>query len=511
MTKRVLSLFLVAILIIGIVTGCSPKPTTKPTEGTNNNKGTDTVNEEIKITLESDIVSLDPQGHNDVRSEKISFLLFNRLFKLNADFEAVPDLAEEWSQPSKTEWVIKIKEGIKFQDGQEMTSEDVKYSMERSKKSAVVQHVLEQVEKVEIVDKYTVKITTKEAFAPFINTLVHAGVSIIPKHYDESNDNWAHPIGSGPYKFVSWTSGDKVVVERNDDYFDAKEKGVAKNIIFKVIPEGASRTIALETGEVDIVAVLEPMDVPKVQANSKLKVYDKPSTMFQYLGMNTQKPPFNNIKVRQAMNYAIDKEAVLQIVLEGAGVIATSVTSDSLLGHVPGNYTYNPDKAKELLKEAGQENMHIKLWAAGDQSKKIAEIAQGNLRDIGVTADIEMYEWGAFLDATNSGNQPMFVLGWDSNPDVDATLTPQFSKNSIGAQNRSMYSSEKVEKLLTEGRAELDGAKRKKIYQEIYTTLNEDAPWVPLYIENKIIGANSELKNVQLNSQGLIDLYKLHY
>jgi len=523
MSKRLISLLLVGILVLSLAAGCGPKDVEEPAGGNESAGGeqqsggdkVDTAtksNDQIVVALEADITSLDPQGHNDVISEKVSFLVFNRLFRLNENFEAVPDLAEDWSQPSEKEWLLKIKEGVKFHNGEEMTAEDVKFSMERSIESPKVQHVLEQLEKVEVVDKYTVKVTTKDVFAPFINTLVHAGISVIPKDYVESNGDWANePIGSGQYKFVEWVSGDKVVLEKNEDYYDKDEMGIADKIVFRVIPEGTSRTIALETGEVDVVVSLEAMDAPKVRDNSDLALYEKPSTNFSYLGMNTQKAPFNDKTFRQAMNYAIDKEAILAIALDGEGVIATSMTSDALLGHVASDYTYDPDKAMELLKASGKEGISIEIWASGDVRKRVAEIAQANLLDIGISSEIKMYEWGAFIDATNSGEQPMFTLGWDSNPDVDATLTPQFTTGSIGAQNRAQYSSERVDKLIAEGRAELDNVKRKEIYEEIYRTLNDDAPWVPLYIENKIVGARNGLKEVKLNSQGLIDLHKLHY
>ncbi|MCK9444512.1 MAG: ABC transporter substrate-binding protein, partial [Tissierellaceae bacterium] len=192
MSKRLISLLLVGILVLSLAAGCGPKDVEEPAGGNESAGGeqqsggdkVDTAtksNDQIVVALEADITSLDPQGHNDVISEKVSFLVFNRLFRLNENFEAVPDLAEDWSQPSEKEWLLKIKEGVKFHNGEEMTAEDVKFSMERSIESPKVQHVLEQLEKVEVVDKYTVKVTTKDVFAPFINTLVHAGISVIPK------------------------------------------------------------------------------------------------------------------------------------------------------------------------------------------------------------------------------------------------------------------------------------------------------------------------------------------
>jgi len=393
-----------------------------------------------------------------------------------------------------------------------MTSADVKFSMDRSKESAKVKHVLSEVESVVVVDKYTVKVTTKVPFAPFLFTLAHAGVSIVPQKYATSADKWKNPVGSGPYQFVQWVSGDKVVLKKNPSYFDKAGMAQAANLVFKVIPEATSRTISLETGEVDAVLSLDSSDVPRAQANTKLKVYQKPSTDIQYIGMNIEKAPFDNVKVRQAMNYAIDKEAVVLVALNGYGVAASSIIPTTIFGHKDGPYSYDPKKAKELLQAANFDfKQTIKLWASGDTRKKIAEIVQGNLTELGMKVEIEMFEWGAYLQATNSGNQGIFLLGWGSNPDPDSMLTPLFSKGSIGAQNRTRYVNAKVEQYLADGRVETNQAKRQKIYNDMSDVIMQDATWVPLYTGNNIVAANSKLLGVELSPQGLWNLEKLHY
>jgi peptide/nickel transport system substrate-binding protein len=466
----------------------------------------------ITVALPSDIVSLDPMDHNDIYSEKVSLLVFNRLFKFDTSFKVVPDLVATWSQPSAREWLFKIKSGVKFHDGSEMTSADVKFSMDRSRESPKVKHVLSEVESIAVVDKYTVKVTTKVAFAPFLFTLAHAGVSIVPQKYATSADNWKNPIGSGPYQFVQWISGDKIVLKKNVNYYDKAGMAQATNMVFKVIPEATSRTISLETGEVDVVLSLDSSDVERSMANPKLKVYQKPSTDIQYIGMNIEKAPFNNVTVRQAFNYAIDKEAVVLVALNGYGEVGTSIIPSTIFGHKDGPYSYDPKKAKALLTSAKFDfKQVIKLWASGDTRKKIAEVVQGNLSEIGVKAEIEMFEWGAYLQATNSGTQGMFLLGWGSNPDPDSMLTPLFSKGSIGAQNRTRYVNEKVEKYLADGRVELDQAKRQKIYNDMSDVIMQDATWVPLYTGNNIVAASSKLLGVELSPQGLWNLEKLHY
>lgn len=466
----------------------------------------------VTVALPADIVSLDPMGHNDIYSERVTRLVFNTLYRFDTSFRAVPDLVASMTQPSPTEYVFKLKQGVKFHDGSEMTSADVKFSLERSMTSAKVKHVLSEVKSVDIVDTYTVKVTTKVPFAPFLFTLAHQGVSIVSKKYVEAGGDFSKPIGTGPYMFGEWVSGDKVVLKRNPNYFDAANKPQAESLVFKVIPEPTSRTIALETGEVDAVIALDPNDVEKVKANTKLSVVIKPSTDIQYAGMNIEKAPFNNVKVRQAFNYAFDKEAILTVALNGYGEVATSIIPSTIFGHKKGPYTYDPTKAKALLKEAGFDfNQTIKLWASGDVRKKVAEVVQANLGEIGVKTEIEMFEWGAYLQATNSGDQGLFLLGWGSNPDPDSMLTPLFSKGSIGAQNRTRYQNPKVEGYLEAGRVEMDQAKRQKIYNDMSDTVMADATWVPMYTGANIVGANAALKGVEMSPQGLWNLEKLHY
>ncbi len=518
--KKVLSLLMVMALVIGSLAGCASKPAEEPaaggqetgTEASAPEAAPEVAKDTLNIALSTDITSLDPQGHNDISSEKISFLLFNRLFKLNTDFEVVPDLAESWEQPSDTEWVIKIKEGVLFHDGSEMKASDVKYSLERSMTMPKVQHVLAEVDSIEVVDDYTVKITTKTAFAPFLFTLVHAGASILPEAYVESGDEFSMPIGSGPYKFVEWVSGDKVALVKNEDYYDADNMGQMNEIVFKVIPEGTSRTIALETGEVDVVFELPSNDVGKVEEASDLKMYTSPSTRIDYLGMNTQMAPFDNQLVRQAFNYAVDKESVMLVAIDGTGVPTESILAPSMLGYKAAGYTYDPEKAKELLAEAGYpDGFDMVLWASGDQRKRMAEVIQANLMDVGITATIEMLEWGTYIDALMAGEGQAFVMGWTSNPDPDSTLTPLYYSGSVGGMNFTRIVDDKIDELIMAGRVEMDLQKRIEIYNELHAYGMEKAPLVPLFTKNNLVGANAALSGVEMSPQGLWNIEKISY
>jgi peptide/nickel transport system substrate-binding protein len=526
MKRKAVAWLLVLMLSMGLLAGCGGGTATEPEAPETEAPAAEATEpsgepvaeepapakEEIVVALAADITSLDPQGHNDTKSERVSFLLFNRLFRLNTDFEVVPDLAESWEQLSDTEWSIKIKEGVLFHDGTEMTAEDVKASLDRSKEQAKVQHVLAEVETIEVLDTYTVKVTTKVPFAPFLYTLVHAGASIVPKAYIESGGDFSDPIGSGPYTFVEWVSGDRVVLAKNPDYFDGENMGQSQTIVFRVIPEGTSRTIALETGEVDVVDELQTLDISKIEENSELTLYTKPSTRIDFFGMNTTKAPFDDQKVRQAINYAIDKEAIMIVAIEGAGTPAQSVLAPTMLGYKASDYTYDPEKAKELLAEAGYpDGFSTTIWASGDERKRIAEVIQANFLAVGIESEIEMFEWGTYIDRLMAGESTTYVLGWTSNPDPDSTLTPLYHSDSIGGMNFTRTNNPTVDELIVAAREELDLEERVKIYNEFHETIMEYAPVVPLFVKNNVVGANANLKGVELSPQGLWNIEKIHY
>ncbi len=518
MLKRILSLMLVLMLVLGALSGCASTPAAEepaaeePAAEEPAAEEPAPVKDTIVVALSADITSLDPMGHNDTKSEKVSFLVFNRLFRLNTDFEVVPDLAESWEQPTPEEWVIKIKEGVKFHDGSDLTADDVVYSLLRSKEMPKVQQVLSEVASVEKVDEYTVKVTTNTPFAPFLYTLVHAGTSIVPENAAPAGEEISDPVGSGPYTFKDWQSGDKVTLEKFDAYFDADNMGQTQNIVFRIIPEGTSRTIALETGEVDVVDELETIDIAKVEENPDLALLTKPSTKLDFFAMNSEKEPFGNELIRQAFNYAIDKEAVMEVAINGAGVIAESIMAPSFLGYTPGPYSYDPEKAKELLAAAGYgDGLDIVIWASGDERKRIAEVIQAYLLDVGVTSSIEMFEWGTYIDRILAGEAQTFVLAWTSNPDPDATLTPHYFSGNIGGMNFSRTNDPAIDDMLKVAREELDLAKRKALYEEFHTYVMEKAPIVPLFVKSNVSGANAGLKGVELSPQGLWNIEKIHY
>lgn len=453
---------------------------------------------DIVLAQKSDIKSTDPHVSNDTTTHVVLEHLYNSLLTIAPDGTIQGDLAKEWTQVSPTEWKFVLNEGVKFHDGTELKASDVKFSLEREKASARLAQKVEVVQEVKVDGDYTFSLILSKPYAPLLVNLAHPGSSILSeKAVTSAGDKYAeNPIGTGPMKFKEWVPNDHITLVRNDDYFEGA--GRTTSMTIRVIPEGPSRTISLETGEVDIVPVMEKVDVPRVKEDKNLTAFVFPSTTVEYFAMNTQKAPFDNVKVRQAMNYAINKQDIITVSSEGlADPVDTLISSQvrSYNDQVT-HYDFNPDKAKALLAEAGYPNgFSTTIFVSGDVRNRTAQLIQANLATIGVTADIELYEWGAFLDAINAGQHATFISGWsNSSLDPDESFNPLFHTKNAGATgNRSFYSNPEVDALLEAAETEADDAKRMQLYSDIQVKVVDDAPWVPLFCAQTCMGARAGL------------------
>lgn len=520
--KKAISKLIVVMLVLSIfTTGCSAAGNANassddaPTD-TNTGEAGEPEKSEIVFAQKADIVSLDPHATNDSPSSNLTRQIYSSLVRTNVNMEYEGDLAESWTVLSPTEWEFKLRKGVKWHDGSDFKASDVKFSIERQQNGPQVKHLVNMIKEVKVVDDYTVILVTDEPCGPLLANLAHSASRIVPeKACTEYGDTFAeHPTGTGPMKFVEWIPGDRVVLERFDDYFEGQP--ATERLVMKVIPEGTSRTIALETGEVDLILDVEPIDKEKIEANSDLKLYEEMSNRIEWLSLNTKKAPFDNKLVRQAINYAIDKESVIVVATDGRGMVANTVIGPTVLGYNPDVkvYEYNPEKAKELLKEAGYPNgFSTTLWSSSDVRNRSAEVIQANLAEVGITAEIELLEWGAYLDKTSAGEHDMHLLGWSNlTADGDGGIYPNFHSSSQGAAgNRCFFENAEVDRLLEAGRVETDISKRPKYYQDAQVIIMEEAPMVPLYFQPTEIAARADLQGVELHPGSLHRFHMLHY
>ncbi len=502
-----------AIMIFALVlTGCGPNDP----EGDNGGDG-EAAKDSLIIAQGADAKSLDPHGTNDQPSSRVSKQIYNTLVEQTVDMELVPGLAEEWNQVDETTWEFKIKEGVKFHNGEELKASDIKFSIDRMLESKEVAHIVESIESVEIVDDYKIIIKTAKPFGPLLAHLAHTATSIVnEKAVTEAGEDYGQkPVGTGPFKFVKWDAGDKISLERFDDYYEGPAK--LKTVVFRNITEGTNRTIGLETGELDVAYEIEPIDKGTVANHKDLQLIEGPSLSMAYIGMNNLKEPFNNEKVRKAVNYAIDADSIIESVLHGAGQKANSPIGPRVFAHndTLEPYGYDPEKAKELLKEAGYENgFNTTIWTNDNPIRlQIAQIAQAQLKEIGIEVTIEPLEWGSYLERTANGEHDMFILGWVSvTADPDYGLYPLYHSSQHGSGgNRSFFTNEEVDKFLEEGRVAIDAEKRAEAYKKAQEIIVREAPDAILYYQTQNVGAQKSVKGFQLHPAGHHSVYDVSF
>lgn len=463
----------------------------------------------------ADATTMDPQDSNDQPSGRVFRHIFEHLVDFDADMNVVPKLATEWEiDDAGLVWTFKLKEGVKFHNGEEFTSEDAKFTLDRYIETSRLANMLELVTSVDIVDDYTIELTTSEPFAALLPHLAHNSAPMMNKKaVEESGDNVGlEPVGTGPYTLDEWVSGDNIVLKRYEDYHG--DKPAMETIKFIVIPEANNRTIALETGEVDVIYQVDPEDHARIDEDDDLVFFEAPAFSIQYMGINTGKEPFDDVRVRQAINHAINKEQIIEVILRGAGTPATQVLNSSLLGHNPDieGYEYNPEKAKELLAEAGYpDGFDAELWTNDNQVRvRMTELIQSDLKEVGINVELSTIEWGAYLDRTaQPGEADLYMLGWSiSTADPDQGIGGLYHTKNFGqGGNRSFYSNPEVDRLLDEAAKETDDVEQRgKLYQEAQKILVDDAVSFFSYWDTYNAGLQTYVEGFRIAPTGFIDL-----
>ncbi|MGL4392437.1 MAG: ABC transporter substrate-binding protein [Fusobacteriaceae bacterium] len=472
------------------------------------------------VAQEGEPKTLDVHMENKGFPLRVNKQIYSRLVEADGDLKIFAGLAESWKYIDDSTIEFKLRQGVKFHNNYDFTAEDVKFSFERIKNSPQVANILPNL-KVEIIDNYTIKIITmskdlktKIPFGPLLAHLSHPAMSIVSKKLLTENPNALKeiPIGTGPYKFESWQIGDKITLARNDNYF--QEPAKFEKLIFKNIPEASNRMIGLETGELDIALTISNFDEKSLSANKKLKALKKPSLSYSYLGINNENPKFKNKKVRAALNYAINKQALIDVVLDGQGIIANSPIAPGVFGYTAKtkSYPYDSQKAKQLLKEAGFEKGFKTKITILPSEQQTATIIQSNLKDVGIIAEIDSRDPSAFFEFTASGKKELFLSSWGAvTGDANYGLYDMYHSTSRGdIGNRDFYSNKEVDKLLEDGIKIIDQEKRKKIYERVQEIIVDDAADVMLFYRTLIVGTQTNIEGLNIHPTTLHDFYPVY-
>lgn len=462
----------------------------------------------------TDITVLDPMMITDTPSNGLSFLIYDGLVTFDKDMKVVPVLATGWemSEDKKT-WTFKLRPSVKFSNGAPFTSKSIQYTWERMADTATASPARTQytiIDHVEAPDDLTVKFVTKAPFPDLLLNLAQPNfLAYEPEHTKKFSvkDYGRNPIGTGPYILKDWVSGDRVVFVPNPNYWGPAP--TLNSIIYKPVPEAAARAAMLRTGEADIAVKIPPEEIKNLEGDSSVTVL-KLDSMYQVsYEMNNAKtsPPLDNKLVRQALNYAVDKEAIVKNVLMGLGSPMVSPMGPGIKYRATFDaYKYDPEKAKKLLADAGYPN-GFKLTLSSPngrylKDKEVTEAVQGYLRAVGVQAEVKMFEWAPYQVFIMKDDAREAMLLGRATPVADYTATRLWSKDAIGLYNVTGFWREKIEELLPKARSSFDDNERTELYRQIQSIVWEEAPWIFLHNQKAVLGMRKGVNGfVMLNTE----------
>ena len=506
--SRVFSLLLVGAMTVGLLAGCSNNGSSDQGD-TGNGETKDT----IVIATMSETPSVHPADHNATAGSYMNLLTYSTLFNTDMEMQAQPNLVDTYENVSDTVWNFTLKEGIKFHDGTEMKAEDVKASLEWAKTFAEVSLYNKTIETVEVTGDYSFTITTNVPDAILLNNLCHHGNAIVPKALiDSGHDFGEEPIGSGPYKLVEWKRGDSLEFEAFEDYFGGAP--AIKHMIWKIIPEGSSRTIALEAGEIDFIVEVETMDYERLKGDDNITVLEYESTEHNWLMLNNEKPGLDNENVRHAMNCAIDKESIVTVALNGLGTASYSMAPDNMPGATKENtLPHDPELAKEYMEASGVDpaSIEMSIICSNDQKKRAGEVIQANLKDVlGIECELENMDLATYLSITAEGDYTA-AIGNYSSTDMVQYLIGVYHSVSINASNKTRLNDPEVDALIDQAAATIDPDERAKVLEECIALINEKCPQVPLYQDMHIRAYNDKLGGVIMYPGGTLFMHAMYW
>lgn len=446
-----------------------------------------------------DATTMDPIGHNDVPSSRACYAVFDTLIFMDNDGVVSPGLAESWEFLSDTEYKFNIRKGVKFHNGDELKAEDVQFTIMRATTDAgaKIATYSQNVKDVDVVDDYTVIVHLKQVDYSFFSSLTHCWGSITNKKYVESigDEIGMKPMGTGPFKFVSWQKGNKYVLERFDEYWGPKPK--YKTLEVRSIPEATSRTIGLEAGDIDIAFPIVHNDLNRVSENPGLVLLRIPQNSTTYMGFNMTKAPFSDVRVRKALLDALDVVQIQAASYRGIGKVPGTIVPSSIKYSIHDEipvHEQNVERAKKLLSEAGVKDLKMEIWT-NERNERVtsATIVQAQLEEIGITSEIKVLEWGAYLNGLVDKKHDAFFLGW-----VNTVPDPNFAISGLletgSGSNYTFTSDPKLDELLVKGRGLPDGDERAAVYKEMQLYINDIRPMIFFHNDESIAGIQKNVK-----------------
>jgi peptide/nickel transport system substrate-binding protein len=495
------------LVTLAVVPACLQRPTPDPNV--------------LVVAISSGPNNLDPRVALDDASQKIQALIFDSLFDLDDSMRVVPRLAERMAHPNPTSYVITLKRGVMFHDGHELTSADVVWTFRSFLDPEFVsprKGGYRELKSVDAVDRYTVAFTLNQPFSTFpinlIMPIVPAGAAL---------DFGSHPVGTGPYRFVRNAVDDRVELSAFDRYFDGRPRN--DGLILKVVPDDIMRGLELRKGTTDLVVNdLTPDIAYQLEQSHHLTMVEAPGVDYQYLGLNLQDPVLKDVRVRQALAYAIDTHAIIEYLRRGLARPASGLLPDMSWAIAPDvrPHPYDPERAKALLDEAGYRDpdgdgpemrlrLGLKTSSAVEFNRLQASAIQQNFRAIGVDLDVRSYEFATLFSDVLNGNFQLYTLQWTAgslaDPDILRRVFHSKQVPPVGF-NRGRYSNPRVDALLDEAAASTNDARRLELFQEVQRLLAADVPYISLWSKTNFVVSQPSLTGVRVSTLGDLTFLK---
>jgi len=487
---------LIAITLPMLLAGCSGKPSP----------------DTLVMIIESSPANLDPRVGTDAQSERIDELIFDALLKRDEHFNLQPALAESWEIADPLTYVFHLRHGVKFSDGRPLTAGDVKWTLDSVRNGSLITpkaSTFRYVQAVEARDDATVVVHLSEPYAALLWNLSDGAIGIVPS--GSGADFNRHPIGSGPFRLVSMALDKEVVLERNPNYWG--EAARVARVRFAVVPDTTTRALELRKGSADIeVNALTADMVATIEAQHQLPVERAPGTIYAYLAFNLRDPLLKDVRIRQAMAYAIDRRPIIHYLWRDMARPAASVLPPQHWAYDPHveTYNYDPVRARQMLDEAGYRakngvRFHLTMKTSTEESTRLLSVVlQQQLRDVGIILDIRTFEFATFYSDVQKGAFQLFSLRWvGGNEDPDIFEHVFYSTSTPPRRgNRGYYSNPKVDQLIDEARRTIDQQRRKELYGEVQEIVARDLPYINLWYFDNVVVHTARVRNIEMSPSG---------
>lgn len=474
--------------------------------------------DEFVVAVGGEIPTLDPHGGNLTAASQVFTHTLSTLVNQDSNMQIYPGLATSWEAIDELTWQFNLRDDVYFHNGDHMTARDVKFSLTRAAGSPSILPVVGMIDadRIEVIDDYTINISTTYPFAPFLNHMAHNATAIISENALGDVALGAPEeliVGTGPYQIVENISGDRLVMERWDDYHGDRPN--MRRITFLIVPDGSARTMRLQTGDVDAILAPIPADIARLEEDSNITVHVVDGLGLEYVMLNNEHIP--DVRVRQAINYALDVPQIVEVTTEGTLTHASGFVNRITFGHNPDfeGYSHDIERARELMREAGfsgepnANDLEFDIYANGENNIRVqsAQIIANQLQEIGINLTIRTPEFNAIMDMIENREIAMATLGWGTvTGDADYALYPLFHSSAHSpSTNHALVDNPEIDDLLYRARSSSDQEERQELYWEVQELLHEEAPWVLL--------SNTVIRIPAQNNVGGIDVmpHQSHY